>query len=201
MSGDAAWKTFEKLISTIQQRLAPTAIVRHDHRMRGKSGSLLQLDISITQQVGSFTILVVLECKRYTKRPVLQREVRDFHAKLSDIGAVSSPTRASIRAQNASPGSTTLPSSRIMTRSLQIGMLLYGQHFTLAYPIVSWNRLTVWRKSSQTVRFLSYRYPLIPPSTIVMGSRCRRLKRSSGSSGYIHRAIDPQSALLRTIFP
>src|SRR5436309_728 len=80
------WKDFELLLAELQQQTAPDAHVQHNQRIKGRSGRVRQLDITISQNVGLYPVLVVIECKRH-KRRVGMDKVESFVTKLRDVGA------------------------------------------------------------------------------------------------------------------
>jgi Restriction endonuclease len=80
------WKEFESLIADIQAQTAPGAIVKHNQRVLGKSGRRRQLDITISQNIGLYPVLIVIECKHY-KHPVSIEKVEAFVTKLRDVSA------------------------------------------------------------------------------------------------------------------
>lgn len=80
------WKRFEVVIAEIQKQLAPQADVRHNQKVVGQSGRRRQLDVAITQNVGPYPILIVLECRRRA-RPVGIEGVEGFSRKLKDVRA------------------------------------------------------------------------------------------------------------------
>ena len=81
------WQKFEKLVASIQKTLAPKAKIIHDDKVRGKiSNTLRQIDISIRQNVGQYSLFVAIECKDY-KDPVDINTVEEFKSKLKDISA------------------------------------------------------------------------------------------------------------------
>lgn len=80
------WREFEALIADLQTQTAPDASVASDQRVKGRSGRIRQLDITISRQVGLYPVLIVIECKRY-KRQVGIDKVESFVTKLRDVGA------------------------------------------------------------------------------------------------------------------
>jgi len=81
------WKKFEKLVADVQQSLAPQAKVIHNDKVRGKSSNKLrQIDISIRQNVGQYSLFIAIDCKDY-KDPVDINTIEEFMGKLKDIGA------------------------------------------------------------------------------------------------------------------
>jgi hypothetical protein len=80
------WKRFEKLVAKIQADLAPKALVKHNEKMRGKSGIERQVDVTIRQDVGQFQVLIVIDAKDH-KAPVDINELGSFIDLVSDVGA------------------------------------------------------------------------------------------------------------------
>lgn len=78
------WADFENLVATIQRKTAPFATVRQNHFVLGISGSRRQLDVTLTQRIGTQEVFIVLECKRFG-RPVTIKEVEAFVTKLRDV--------------------------------------------------------------------------------------------------------------------
>jgi hypothetical protein len=89
------WKAFEELIAMIQRQTAPTAKVRHNHKIRGRTGRLRQLDVTLSTRVGLHEVLIAIECKRH-KRAVSIEKVEALASKLRDVdaspGVMISPT-------------------------------------------------------------------------------------------------------------
>src|SRR5690349_25084321 len=86
MAKRRAWREFELLIKRIHDELEPRGVVRHNHKIRGRSGRKRQIDVSITRTIGLTKVLVAIECKRW-KRPVGIERVEAFASKLRDVGA------------------------------------------------------------------------------------------------------------------
>lgn len=80
------WKKFEQVIAEIQRALAPDATVRHDHRIKSKSGRKRKIDVSITTHIGKIPILIAIDCKDH-KRLVEGKVVAAFYDQVDDIGA------------------------------------------------------------------------------------------------------------------
>jgi hypothetical protein len=80
------WKQFETIIAEIHQQLAPNAVVQHNQQIIGKSGNPNQFDVTVSQKIGDYPILVVIECKDQ-KRAVAVGLVREFAERTRDIGA------------------------------------------------------------------------------------------------------------------
>lgn len=83
---DPKWKKFEKLVAKIQEYLSPGAVVTHNDKIKGKSGRLRQVDVSIKQKIGQFKILIVMQCKDQ-KDPIDVNDVESFIGKIKDIEA------------------------------------------------------------------------------------------------------------------
>jgi hypothetical protein len=56
-SNNPKWKQFETIIADIHQQLAPDAVVRHNHRIVGKSGRKRQLDVTVSQNIGDYPMV------------------------------------------------------------------------------------------------------------------------------------------------
>ena len=80
------WRRFERLVAKIQSDLAPSAVVKHNEKVQGRSGALRQVDVCIRRQVGQFPLLIALECKDL-QRSVTVKHVEEFSGLLEDIGA------------------------------------------------------------------------------------------------------------------
>jgi hypothetical protein len=80
------WKKLEIVCADIERQLSPNAVVRHNHRVVGKSGGRRKLDISIAQNIGTYPVFIVIDCKKH-KRPVSRDKVAAFAEQLSDVKA------------------------------------------------------------------------------------------------------------------
>lgn len=84
---NTAARDLEILVTKIQAKLAPDAIVEHDVALPGRlSGRGRQIDILVRQRIGQYEIRIVLDCKDYS-RPVDVKGVEEFHGLLQDVGA------------------------------------------------------------------------------------------------------------------
>jgi hypothetical protein len=81
------WKQFEKLAANLQQKLSPEATVMINDRIKGHhSGTLRQIDISIRKTIGQFNLLIVIDCKDYSK-PIDVKVVENFLGLVADVRA------------------------------------------------------------------------------------------------------------------
>lgn len=80
------WKKFEELVTEVQRKLSPKSQVKHNDKIRGKTGALRQVDVSIRDTIGQFQILVVIDCKDQ-KDPVDLPDVEKWIGLVQDIGA------------------------------------------------------------------------------------------------------------------
>lgn len=80
------WKKFEEFVASIQKGLSPEATVSHDEKIIGKSGTTRQIDVSIRQAVGQFSLLMVIDCKDW-KKPVDIADVGAFIDMVEDVEA------------------------------------------------------------------------------------------------------------------
>jgi hypothetical protein len=84
---EADYAKLEKLVAKIQQQLAPNAKIEHDVHLDGrKSGRKRQIDVLMTQQVGQYSIRIVIDCKDYKSR-VDVKGVEEFWGLVDDVGA------------------------------------------------------------------------------------------------------------------
>lgn len=68
MSEDIPSRAFEKLVAAVQKHLDPQATVAHDVHVVGvRSGQNRQIDVAVRGKVGSKDVLVVVECRHYTR--------------------------------------------------------------------------------------------------------------------------------------
>ena len=81
------WKRFEELVKRVQEELAPDAIVKLDDKIIGSdTGIARQIDISVKRSIGNYEILVVIDCKDYS-RPVNVKDVEAFIGMIQDVHA------------------------------------------------------------------------------------------------------------------
>lgn len=80
------WKKFEEFVASIQKGLSPKATVSHDEKIIGKSGTTRQIDVSIRQAVGQFSLLMIIDCKDW-KKPVDIADVGAFIDMVEDVEA------------------------------------------------------------------------------------------------------------------
>lgn len=81
------WKLFEREVARVLAELDPNARVEHDVRIRGHlGGTTRQIDALITSDVVAHPVMLVAECKRYTRRIGIGL-VDEFVGKLLDVGA------------------------------------------------------------------------------------------------------------------
>lgn len=81
-----SWKTLEQLVAQIHANLAPTATVKHNEFIVGKSGAQNQCDVTIRANVAQYSVLCVIECKDWAEKVGVET-IRGFVTKLSDVGA------------------------------------------------------------------------------------------------------------------
>lgn len=84
---DPKWRVYEKAVAEYVRQLDPGVTVEHDQRLPGLlSGRPRQIDVLVRGKLAGETILIVWECKDYT-RAVGLGTVEEFIAKLVDVGA------------------------------------------------------------------------------------------------------------------
>ncbi len=81
------WKIFEELVYEIQSNLSSDAEVKHDDHIIGKKTNVKrQIDVSIKQKIGQYEILIVIDCKDYSK-PVDLNDIESFIGLVDDVQA------------------------------------------------------------------------------------------------------------------
>lgn len=81
------WKELEYLIVSIQKQLSPDASVQHNVMLDGiDSETKRQIDVLVEQNIGQYTIRIVIDCKDYSK-PVDVKGVEEFHGLVQDVRA------------------------------------------------------------------------------------------------------------------
>ena len=80
------WKKFEEAVTSIQKNIAPGARTTINEKIKGKSGTVRQIDIVIRYNIGQYSILVVADCKDW-KNPVDIGNVGQFIDMVEDVGA------------------------------------------------------------------------------------------------------------------
>jgi len=84
---DSKWKRFETLVAKLQQEFSPNANVTLNDKIMGRrSGIERQIDISVRQTIGQFEMLVVIDCKDYSKALDV-KSVEEFLGLVDDVGA------------------------------------------------------------------------------------------------------------------
>ncbi len=81
------WKQLEHLVAEIQKQLAPDATVSHNVKLPGiQSETERQIDVLVEQNIGQYTMRIVIDCKDYAK-PVDVKGVEEFYGLVQDVGA------------------------------------------------------------------------------------------------------------------
>jgi hypothetical protein len=81
------WQQLELLVAAIQKELAPGATVRHDVKLPGtQSETERQIDVLIEQNIGQYTMRIVIDCKDYAT-PADVKAVEAFQGLIQDVGA------------------------------------------------------------------------------------------------------------------
>jgi hypothetical protein len=81
------WKELEYLVVMIQQQLSPDATVKHDVKLDGiESETKRQIDVLVEQNVGQYTMRIIIDCKDYSK-PVDVKGVEEFQGLINDVKA------------------------------------------------------------------------------------------------------------------
>ena len=83
----ADFEDLEILVAKIQRQLAPGAKVSHNAKIMGRHTEVMrQIDVLVEQNVGQYTMSVVIDSKDY-KVPVDVKGVEEFHGLVDDVGA------------------------------------------------------------------------------------------------------------------
>jgi len=80
------WKKFEEAVASIQKNIVPGARITNDEKIKGKSGTVRQIDIVIRYNIGQYSILVIADCKDW-KNPVDIGDVGQFIDMVEDVRA------------------------------------------------------------------------------------------------------------------
>jgi hypothetical protein len=81
------WKELEYLVAMIQKQLSPDACVQHNVMLDGvDSETKRQIDVLVEQNIGQYTMQIVIDCKDYSK-PVDVKGVEEFHGLVQDVRA------------------------------------------------------------------------------------------------------------------
>lgn len=81
------WKELENLVAMIQRQMSPDANVRHNVMLDGvDSETKRQIDVLVEQNIGQYTIRIVIDCKDYS-RPIDIKGIEEFHGLVQDVRA------------------------------------------------------------------------------------------------------------------
>jgi hypothetical protein len=81
------WQEFEDLVERLERKFHRNAIVkRDDHLLGRKSQRVRQIDVSIKYALGPNNILIVVECKRHSRK-LGPDTIGAFISKMDDVGA------------------------------------------------------------------------------------------------------------------
>lgn len=81
------WQQLELLVAAIQKELSPGATVSHNVKLFGQlSETTRQVDVLVEQNIGQYSMKIVLDCKDY-KTPVDLKGVEEFDGLVQDVGA------------------------------------------------------------------------------------------------------------------
>lgn len=81
------WKELESLVAMIQKQLSPEASVQHNVMLDGiDSETKRQIDVLVEQNIGQYTMRIVIDCKDYSK-PVDVKGIEEFHGLVQDVRA------------------------------------------------------------------------------------------------------------------
>jgi len=99
-------KKYEEITTEIYKLISPKSNVKHDQRIKGKSGVLRQVDILIEDCIASHPIRIAVDCKYYSSKvdindvAVVWDIVDDVHANLGVIVSNAGFTKGALRRAN-----------------------------------------------------------------------------------------------------
>jgi len=79
-----SWREFEDVVAQIHRQVAAGATLLPNYIIRGQSGRDRQIDVAIEFTANTYPMLMVIECKKYSRRVGIS-EVEAFSRKLQDI--------------------------------------------------------------------------------------------------------------------
>jgi restriction endonuclease len=81
------WQEFEGVVERLERKFHSNAIVKRDDHLPGrKSQRMRQIDVSIKYTLGPNNVLIVVECKRHSRK-LGPDEIGAFISKIDDVGA------------------------------------------------------------------------------------------------------------------
>lgn len=84
---EPVWRELEYLVVMIQKQLSPNASVQHNVMLDGiDSETKRQIDVLVEQNIGQYTMRIVIDCKDYSK-PVDVKGIEEFHGLVQDVRA------------------------------------------------------------------------------------------------------------------
>lgn len=84
---EPVWRELEYLVVMIQKQLSPDASVQHNVMLDGiDSETKRQIDVLVEQNIGQYTMRIVIDCKDYSK-PVDVKGIEEFHGLVQDVRA------------------------------------------------------------------------------------------------------------------
>ena len=105
MTSGPTWKEFESIIERLQRAFHPAATIERNVKLMGKNSQRpRQIDILIRQKFGIQEILIIVECKRWSRKIDI-KAVEGFAGVKEDVGAHSG---IMISARGFSRGAQTL---------------------------------------------------------------------------------------------
>lgn len=80
------YEIFEKVTKELHSYISPKSLVRHNQKIIGKSGVERQIDILIEDEVASYKITILVDCKYYSSKVDIN-DVEEVWGKVDDIRA------------------------------------------------------------------------------------------------------------------
>lgn len=80
------WQKFEEFVASLQSSSTPDAVVKLDDKIKGKSGVVRQIDVSVRYRLGQFDLLIIIDCKDWKTRVDIN-DVGSFIDVVEDVEA------------------------------------------------------------------------------------------------------------------
>jgi len=87
MAASISWKEFESIIKRLQGSFSKDAVVTANEKLLGKNSlRYRQIDVAVRTKIGTENILIIVECKKWTRKPDV-KAVEAFAGVKEDVGA------------------------------------------------------------------------------------------------------------------
>ncbi len=86
MAGGISWQEFEAIVARLQKSFSSGLVTTNDKLMGRNSGVRRQIDVAIRADVGGEELLIIVECKKWTRKVDVQA-VESFAGVKDDVSA------------------------------------------------------------------------------------------------------------------